>query len=181
MEGISLKDIFKSFTGGELEMNSNDYAKLYKETGIIDKKFSVNDANNNFSKVKSGKVNFINFFQFVQTIDLAAVKKKTTKDSLIQQIVNRGGSMKFDNKIGADDSMIDFAKMTILLAFHEYPINDDNNDRKRADLLKQKFNEKYGKYWSVLFLVRGNISTNYITYFIDVHYNGYYISIWKHK
>ena len=26
--------------------------------------------------------------------------------------------------------MAEFAKMTILLAFHEYPINDNNNDYK---------------------------------------------------
>ena len=47
--------------------------------------------------------------------------------------------------------MAEFAKMTILLAFHEYPINDNNNDYKRAELIKKKFDEKYGKYWSVLF------------------------------
>ena len=60
-------------------------------------------------------------------------------------------NFKFKYKIGADDSMAEFAKMTILLAFHEYPINDNNNDYKKAELVKKKFDEKYGKYWSVLF------------------------------
>ena len=75
--------------------------------------------------------------------------------------------------------MAEFAKMTILLAFHEYPINDNNNDYKRAELIKKKFDEKYGKYWSIAFLVKGSLITNYFTYYIEVYYNGYRIKIWK--
>jgi hypothetical protein len=92
MEGKSLKDVFKSFTGGKPEMESKVYAKLYKETGIIDKKFTVNDADINFSKVKSGKVKTITFDQFEKTLELAAAKKGTTKDALVQKIVAHGGA-----------------------------------------------------------------------------------------
>jgi hypothetical protein len=92
MEGKSLKDVFKSFTGGKPEMESKAYAKLYKETGIIDKKFTVNDADINFSKVKSGKVKTITFDQFEKTLELAAAKKGTTKDALVQKIVSHGGA-----------------------------------------------------------------------------------------
>jgi hypothetical protein len=92
MEGKSLKDVFKSFTGGKPEMESKVYAKLYKETGIIDKKFTVNDADINFSKVKSGKVKVITFDQFEKTLELAAAKKGTTKDALVQKIVSHGGA-----------------------------------------------------------------------------------------
>ena len=92
MEGKSLKDVFKSFTGGKPEMESKVYAKLYKETGIIDKKFTVNDADINFSKVKSGKVKTITFEQFEKTLELAAAKKGTTKDALVQKIVSHGGA-----------------------------------------------------------------------------------------
>ena len=55
MEAISLNDIFKSFTGGELEISIEDYEKLYIQTGIIDNSFSLNDANINFSKLKQEK------------------------------------------------------------------------------------------------------------------------------
>ena len=91
--------------------------------------------------------------------------------------------MEFKHKIGADDSMVEFVKMTILLAFHEYPINNEDNDYERAHLVKEKFNEKYGNYWSAAFIIRGkgNIDSSYNTYYIKVHYNGYVISIWKHK
>jgi hypothetical protein len=92
MEGKSLKDVFKSFTGGKPEMESKVYAKLYKETGIIDKKFTVNDADINFSKVKSGKVKVITFDQFEKTLELAAAKKGTTKDALVQKILAHGGA-----------------------------------------------------------------------------------------
>ena len=92
MEAKSLKDVFKSFTGGKPEMESKVYAKLYKETGIIDKKFTVNDADINFSKVKSGKVKTITFDQFEKTLELAAAKKGTTKDALVQKIVAHGGA-----------------------------------------------------------------------------------------
>ena len=92
MEGKSLKDVFKSFTGGKPEMERKVYAKLYKETGIIDKKFTVNDADINFSKVKSGKVKVITFDQFEKTLELAAAKKGTTKDALVQKIIAHGGA-----------------------------------------------------------------------------------------
>ena len=92
MEAKSLKDVFKSFTGGKPEMESKVYAKLYKETGIIDKKFTVNDADINFSKVKSGKVKTITFDQFEKTLELAAAKKGTTKDALVQKIIAHGGA-----------------------------------------------------------------------------------------
>ena len=50
MQGKSLKDVFTSFTGGKPEMESKVYAKLYKECGIIDKKFTTNDGRYKFFK-----------------------------------------------------------------------------------------------------------------------------------
>ena len=92
MQGKSLKDVFHSFTGGKPEMESKVYAKLYKECGIIDKKFNTNDADINFSKVKSGKVKVITFDQFKKTLELAAQKKGMTQEALEQQIINHGGA-----------------------------------------------------------------------------------------
>ncbi len=92
MQGKSLKDVFTSFTGGKPEMESKVYAKLYKECGIIDKKFTTNDADINFSKVKSGKVKVITFDQFKKTLELAAQKKGMTQEALEQQIINHGGA-----------------------------------------------------------------------------------------
>lgn len=93
MEGKkpTLLDVFKSFTGGKSEMESKPYTKLYKDCGIIDKKFTVNDADINFSKVKSGKVKVITFDQFEKTLELAAAKKGTTKESLVEHVIAKGG------------------------------------------------------------------------------------------
>ena len=92
MEGKkNLMDVFHSFTGGKPEMESKPYSKLYKDCGLFDKKFTVNDADINFSKVKSGKVKVITFDQFEKTLELAAQKKGTTKDALIEQILSKGG------------------------------------------------------------------------------------------
>ena len=93
MQGKSLKDVFSSFTGGKPEMESKVNAKLYKECGIIDKKFTTNDADINFSKVKSGKVKVITFDQFKKTLELAAQKKGMTQEALEQQIINHGGTI----------------------------------------------------------------------------------------
>ena len=92
MQGKSLKDVFHSFTCGKPEMESKVYAKLYRECGIIDKKFNTNDADINFSKVKSGKVKVITFDQFKKTLELAAQKKGMTQEQLEQQIINHGGA-----------------------------------------------------------------------------------------
>lgn len=92
MEGKkNLIDVFHSFTGGKPEMESKPYSKLYKDCGLFDKKFTVNDADINFSKVKSGKVKVITFDQFEKTLEHAAQKKGTTKDALIEQILSKGG------------------------------------------------------------------------------------------
>ena len=51
----------------------------------------MNDADINFSKVKSGKVKMITFDQFEKTLELAAAKKGTTKEALIEHILSHGG------------------------------------------------------------------------------------------
>ena len=86
MQGKSLKDVFHSFTGGKPEMESKVYAKLYKECGLIDKKFTTNDADINFSKVKSGKVKVITFDQFKKTLELAAKKKGISQENLAEKV-----------------------------------------------------------------------------------------------
>lgn len=94
MEGApqkSLKDVFLSYTGGKNEMESKPFSKIYKDAGLIDKKFTTNDADINFSKVKSGKVKTITFEQFEQTLELAAAKKGVKKEDLVAKICQQGG------------------------------------------------------------------------------------------
>ncbi len=87
----TLKEVFLKYTGGKPEIESKPYAKIYKDAGIIDKKFIANDADLNFSRCKSGKVKGLTLEQFEKTLELAAVKKGVTKEDLIQKIIATGG------------------------------------------------------------------------------------------
>jgi hypothetical protein len=87
----TLLDVYKSFTGGKMEMDSKPYAKLYKDCGLLDKKLTAVEAELNFAKCKPGKVKSLTFEQFQKTLELAATKKGTTKEALIEQICSKGG------------------------------------------------------------------------------------------
>lgn len=96
----TLLDVFLAFTGGKTEMESKPYSKIYKDSGILDKKFTAVDADLNFSKVKSGKVKAITFDQFEKTLELCAAKKGVTKDALADKIIACGGPKLVGTKAG---------------------------------------------------------------------------------
>ena len=52
MQGQSLEAIFKSFANGKNDMESKQFSKLVKECKLIDKKFTNNDGDIVFAKVK---------------------------------------------------------------------------------------------------------------------------------
>ena len=51
----------------------------------------------------------------------------------------------FFSKIGADESMIDYAKMTILFSFQR----EFDTVFKKCEIIRKKFEEKYGGSWIV--------------------------------
>jgi len=86
----SIKEIFDSFTNGKPEMENHEFSKLFKECGLIDKKFNINDADIIFSKVKVKNAKTINFEQFEKSLDLTAEKKKCSKNALEDKILAHG-------------------------------------------------------------------------------------------
>ena len=84
-------------------------------------------------------------------------------------------SIKVINIIGMNDSMIEYTKMTILLAFHDYP----QNDYDKAVFIKNKFGEKYGGFWSCVIYKNANIASRYFNFYVRINYKDYGISIWK--
>ena len=76
---------------------------------------------------------------------------------------------------GVNEDMIEFAKMTILYSINQYP----NDDFEKAEYIKQQFNARYGKTWSVCLLKVGGVSFHYFDYWIYIGYNDYNIHIWK--
>ena len=90
--GKSLQDVFKSFCAGKPEMESRQFSKLCKECKLTDKKFTLNDIDIVFAKVKSGKVKTITFSEFENALSEIAKKKGTTKEKIEESIKGHGGA-----------------------------------------------------------------------------------------
>lgn len=72
----------------------------------------------------------------------------------------------------SDKSMIEFAKMTILLAMQEYP----DDDWKKCQLVCSKFEQKYGNNWCVSFIKNGEMTC--VCYdFMKIRFKDYIIKI----
>ena len=76
MQGGSLESIFKSFANGKNEMESKQFSKLVKECKLIDKKFTINDVDIVFAKVKVKGLKTITFPDFNQALAEIAKKKR---------------------------------------------------------------------------------------------------------
>ena len=100
MEGASLQDIFKSFANGKTELESKQFSKLVKECKLIDKKFTNNDVDIVFAKVKSGKVKTITFAEFENALGEIAKRKGTTKEAISNAIKSHGGATYTGTKAG---------------------------------------------------------------------------------
>ena len=72
-----------------------------------------------------------------------------------------------------NDEMKEFAEMTIMYAMQKYP----DDDAQKSKFVRDKFIDKYGHVWSVCFIKNGNCWITYYSYFIEVLYNGYQVSI----
>ena len=92
MEGASLQDIFKSFANGKPEMESKQFSKLVKECKLLDKKFTNNDVDIVFAKVKVKGLKTITFGDFERALEEIAKKKQTTKDAIVEAIQKHGAA-----------------------------------------------------------------------------------------
>ena len=79
----------------------------------------------------------------------------------------------FEKIVGADDAMVEFAKMVILLAFEEYP----DNDWDKSNLVANKFEQKYGNEWLASFIKNGDCRFHYHGYFLKLKYKDNNIKI----
>ena len=75
----SLEDVYKSFCAGKHEMESKQFSKLCKECKLTDKKFTLNDIDIVFAKVKSGKVKTITFIEFEKALEEKQKEKEQQK------------------------------------------------------------------------------------------------------
>lgn len=88
----TLDQVFKNFTGGALEMDNRQFAKLAKDTGILDKKLTSTDVDLIFNKVKGNpSIRKIKFAQFEDAITHFATKKGVKTEVVIDTLVKKGG------------------------------------------------------------------------------------------
>jgi hypothetical protein len=73
-------------------MESKQFQKLVKECKLIDKKFTQNDVDIVFSKVKVKGLKTITFGDFENALAEIAKKKGTTKDKIEEQIKKHGAA-----------------------------------------------------------------------------------------
>ena len=81
----------------------------------------------------------------------------------------------YEKCVNADNSMKEFAEMSILYALQKYP----DNDYQKCEFVSIKFEEKYGGNWGASFLKNGDSCYVYRKYYIKVKYGDYTIKILK--
>ena len=91
MQGQSLEAIFKSFANGKNDMESKQFSKLVKECKLIDKKFTNNDVDIVFAKVKVKGLKTITFADFQNALGEIAKKKGTTLEA-IKEVIEKHGA-----------------------------------------------------------------------------------------
>ena len=86
-------------------------------------------------------------------------------------------NFEFISNLGGDDSMADYAKMSILFAYQ----GEFNTTFKKCDAIRKKFEEKYGGCWVVGMFQNSlsDVSASYQQFCLVIKYNNYYFKIFK--
>ena len=92
MQGGNLESVFKSFANNKPDMESKQFSKLVKECKLLDKKFTNNDVDIVFAKVKVKGLKTITFGDFERALEEIAKKKQTTKDAIVEAIQKHGAA-----------------------------------------------------------------------------------------
>ena len=102
MEKIeTLEQVFLNFTAGGVEMDNRQFAKMAKDTTIIDKKLTATAIDLIFNKVKGNpSVRKINYTQFLEAIPLFTAKKGCKDEDVIKIMLNNGTPVYGGTKAG---------------------------------------------------------------------------------
>lgn len=88
---LTLEDCYYNFTSGSKDMDGRQFAKLCKDCGFLDKKFTTTDADLLFTSIKAQSERKITFSEFNLAIATLASKKGTSKEALFKAIKDTGG------------------------------------------------------------------------------------------
>ena len=125
------------------QVDPDSVSFLYNGDLITNKNFTFDQLSNSYDKSRN-KMNVL-------------VTNSISKSSL---------EFKFELSVGADESMIDYAKMAILFALQKYP--DDN--AQQCKIIQEKFENQYEGDWNCC---KFKVGLGGITF----HYNNYAMSI----
>ena len=87
----SLDEVFQGYTAGAPDMDGKTFAKMAKDTKILDKLLTATDIDLIFAKVKDKAARKITLAQFKKGLEECAHKKKITFDQLQEKILSVGG------------------------------------------------------------------------------------------
>ena len=88
--GTDLLSVFQKYSKGG-EMDGKTFAKLAKDTKLLDKKLTATDVDLVFAKIKTKELRTISFDQFKKGVESFATKKGKTYDECVTLIVGTGG------------------------------------------------------------------------------------------
>lgn len=87
----SIDEVFMGFTAGAPDMDGKTFAKMAKDTKILDKALTATDIDLIFAKVKDKAARKITLTQFKNGIKECAAKKKISYEDLCAKICATGG------------------------------------------------------------------------------------------
>ena len=164
-----------NYEGKSIIIQCNNYDTLDKIIQQYITKSQV--APNSVSFLYNGDLitnKYLTFDQLSNSYD----KSRNKMNVLVTNSISKSPlDFKIERSIGADESMKDFAKMTILFALQKYP--DDNPEQ--CVLIQIKFEEQYGGYWfcSKFKVGLGGIAFHRGNYFISIIYGDFKYSIFN--
>ena len=86
-----LQSVYVKFCGVKAEMDGKTFAKVAKDTKLLDKKLTTTDVDLIFAKIKDKTLRTITFDQFKKGVESFASKKGITFDDCVNLILSING------------------------------------------------------------------------------------------
>merc|ERR1712232_191347 len=109
MQHTDLQSVFVKFSKNTIEMDGREFAKMCKDSGLLNKKVTSTGVDIAFSKVKGIGMRKIGYNQFVQAINTLADEQGTSRTKYYQKILEGhgpqfNGTVAFDTRLHDDKS-----------------------------------------------------------------------------
>ena len=86
-----LSSVYSTYCGVKSEMDGKTFAKLAKDTKLLDKKLTATDIDLIFAKIKDKSLRTITYDQFQKGLEHCAAKKGISFDDVVNIVTKVGG------------------------------------------------------------------------------------------